>query len=174
MARRLQKTAIDGDDANTGSQNSKERRDKITSIIYNALSPPSQLTNREKTTISGTKIANNTTYTSIMDVLSQSEGLIKEYERLDGMIADLRSRQTVSVAVTWKHEIRETEEQLRKGARVAVRSVKKVLGADVGSDEEAEIQPGDEEDLNHELRGSLRYAERGIKRMAKALPHEKA
>ncbi|KAI8935202.1 hypothetical protein NX059_007793 [Plenodomus lindquistii] len=160
----------------------KERRDEITASILGALNSPNQITDHKTTTIAGTKIADNTTYMRTSEVLAQSESLVGEYERLDGIIADLRGKQNKSVADIWKQDITETEEQLRKGARVAIRNVKKVLGADIGSDgadkmeadEGIETQSGEGEELNYELRKSLRYAERGVKRMAKALPHEKA
>ncbi|KAF2849995.1 hypothetical protein T440DRAFT_555601 [Plenodomus tracheiphilus IPT5] len=158
-----------------------ERRDEITSSIFKALSSPIQPAHREKTTIGGSKIADNTSYTSTTDVLAQSDSLVKEYKRLDDMIEDLRGKQTESVADTWKHDIGGTEEQLHKGARVAIRSVKRVLGADMENDEEDMMhadedvgtQSGGEQELNYDLQKSLRYAERGIKRMAKALPFEK-
>ncbi|CBX94356.1 hypothetical protein LEMA_P121200.1 [Plenodomus lingam JN3] len=228
MARQLQKTASDSDDANTESQqmiavahllkqrksHEKEmrqlrakiqadhgslnslldqrmrqteiqaidRRHEMVDSILKALGPPSEPNHRKTTTIAGTKIADHATYTSTTDVLAQSKGLVKEYEGLDGMISDMRSQQGDSVADTWKRKIRESEEQLRKGARVAARNVKKVLGADMSIDEaykmevdrKVEIQQDKGDNLSYELQRSLRYAERGVKRMAKGLPFEEA
>lgn len=67
------------------------------------------------------------------------------------------------------------------GARVAVRNVKKVLGAVVdGDDNDAEVKREDEmqegdgggQELNYDLQKSLRYAERGVKRMVRGLPED--
>jgi hypothetical protein len=108
--------------------------------------------------------------------LSASEGLINEYRRLDGMIAQLREEQPDAIADTWKQDIENTHKQLKKGARVAVRNVKKVLGADaedpVMTDEDGDVDmEGDAKvGLDYELQRSLRYAERGVKRMVKGLP----
>jgi hypothetical protein len=65
------------------------------------------------------------------------------------------------------------------GARVALRNVKKVLGADAegGTDEDGDVDmegEGKTVELNYELQKSLRYAERGIKRMVKGLPVDEA
>lgn len=71
------------------------------------------------------------------------------------------------------------------GARVALRNVKKVLGADVQGDDletaeqdsevrvEVSVEP-EKMELNYDLLKSLRYAERGVKRMVKGLPSGEA
>jgi hypothetical protein len=95
------------------------------------------------------------------------------------MISGLQDGEKESVTDKWAHDIMETEKQLTLGARVARRNVKKVLGAveedDARADEE--VDKGDDDnkenaDLNYELHKSLRYAERGVKRMAKGLPQD--
>jgi hypothetical protein len=118
---------------------------------------------------------------SVTGLLSASEGLVKEYQRLDGMIANLRDEQSDPIADTWKQDVEETDRQLKMGARVALRNVKKVLGADVegdglgGTDEDGDVDvdmegEGKKVKLDYELQRSLRYAERGVKRMVKGLP----
>jgi hypothetical protein len=59
-----------------------------------------------------------------------------------------------------------------------LRNVKKVLGADVedfvmgeaDEDGDVDMEGGEEVELNFELQKTLRYAERGVKRMVKGLP----
>jgi hypothetical protein len=58
---------------------------------------------------------------SVTGLLSASEGLVKEYQRLDGMIANLRDEQSDPIADTWKQDVEETDRQLKMGARVALR-----------------------------------------------------
>lgn len=127
----------------------------------------------------GTEVAKSEIYASTTEMLTTSENLIKEYKRLDSMIEDLHDEQAEPIAAIWKQNIEATEEKLRTGARVALRDVKMVLGADVGSDEDVDVTmehdgDGGEKELNYELQRSLRYAERGIKRMAKGLPYNEA
>ena len=92
------------------------------------------------------------------------------------MIAKLREEQPDTIADTWKQDIEDTDKQLKKGARVALRNVKKVLGADVehslmtDEDGDVDMEGGEKVELNYELQKSLRYAERGVKRMVKGLP----
>lgn len=92
------------------------------------------------------------------------------------MIAKLREEQPDTIADTWKQDIEDTDKQLKKGARVAVRNVKKMLGGNaenpVMTDEDGDVDmEGDAKvGLNYELQRSLRYAERGVKRMVKGLP----
>lgn len=139
----------------------------------------------EAPTYAGTKIAGNEMYASTISILIASQGLIKEYERLNDMIMALQNEHSQPIADTWKHNITETEAQLKMGARVALRNVKKVLGADVRSEDEGremedghgdedmmEVAGNEEGKLNYELQKSLRYAERGIKRMVKGLPDD--
>jgi hypothetical protein len=99
------------------------------------------------------------------------------------MIANLRDEQPDPIADTWKQNVEETDRQLKTGARVALRNVKKVLGADVDNDglgvmdEDGDVDmegEGKKVELNYELQKSLRYAERGIKRMVKGLPMDES
>ncbi|KAF1834351.1 hypothetical protein BDW02DRAFT_525584 [Decorospora gaudefroyi] len=159
------------------------RRDELASSILKALQTSNRPVESESSNFAGTRIASNAVHTSVMSILSASEGLIKEYQRLDDMIAELRDEQAEPIADTWKQNVEDTDRQLRMGARVALMNVKKVLGADVerGAMETADAEgdmdmdggQGDEIELNYELQKSLRYAERGVKRMVKRLPvHE--
>ncbi|KAH4175645.1 hypothetical protein HBH70_049390 [Parastagonospora nodorum] len=154
------------------------RRDEITSTILNALTTLNRDLKGEAPTFAGTKITENAVYMPLIDVLSSSEALLEEYERLDKMIMDMRDEQEEPVPEAWHQDIQDAEKKLQMGARVALRNVKKVLGADVENDEGATAEDGDaamqdnegELELNYELEKSLRYAERGVRRMVKGLP----
>ena len=150
-------------------------------MIENALKTPDRPFEGEAPTYTGTRIAENAAYTPVAGVLAASENLIKEYERLDKMSKDMQQEDAKPVAETWNQELAEAERQLKMGARVALRNVKKVLGADTEEDERGVTEgDGDEEmqdaeggqELNYELQKSLRYAERGVKRMVKGLPDD--
>jgi hypothetical protein len=104
--------------------------------------------------------------------------LIVQYVRLDKTIADMRGEQAVPLAETIHGDLQEADRTLRMAARVAVRKVRKVLGIETGEadDDEDEDMEGDtlieETEMEHELQRSLRYAERGVRRMVKGLPDE--
>ncbi|KAI4951685.1 hypothetical protein J4E86_007101 [Alternaria arbusti] len=154
----------------------ERRREELTSTLFEALQTPNRPAKGEPETFAGTQIAGNAVYTSVTSVLRASEVLVNEYQRLDGMIAKLREEQPDTIADTWKQDIEDTDKQLKKGARVALRNVKKVLGADVedsvmtDEDGDVDMEGGEKVELNYGLQKSLRYAERGVKRMVKGLP----
>lgn len=150
------------------------RRNELTFAIREALTTPNANAENEAPTFYGTKIAEHMSYAPVADVLASSEALLEEYERLDKVIADMRDEQAEPITETWHLELQDAERQLHMGARVALRNVQKVLGVNMesigGADSEDE---GDEkQELNYELHRSLRYAERGVKRMVKGVPDE--
>jgi hypothetical protein len=156
------------------------RRNEIAATILHALKTPNRPEQGDVPTFTGTKIADNAAYIPVANVLTASEALLDEYERLDKMIVDMRDEEEDPVAETWQQELREAEQKLQMGARVALRNVKKVLGADDAShehsdehsDEEIHDEGKEKQALNYELQKSLRYAERGVKRMVKGLPED--
>lgn len=156
----------------------QRHRDELAATILEALRTPNQTVKNETADFKGTRIAGNAVYASVTTILTASSSLVNEYRRLDDMITKLRNEQPATLADTWKHDVEDTDRQLRRGARVALRNVKKVLGADVehvvlgeaDEDGDVEMEGGEEVELNYELRKSLRYAERGVKRMVKGLP----
>ncbi|KAF7673640.1 60s ribosomal protein l15 [Alternaria burnsii] len=156
----------------------QRHRDELAAIILEALRTPNQTVNRETANFKGTRIAGNAIYASITTILTASSSLVNEYRRLDDMITKLRNEQPAALVDTWKHDVEDTDRQLRRGARVALRNVKKMLDADVedvvmgeaDEDGDVKMEDGEEVELNYELRKSLRYAERGVKRMVKGLP----
>jgi hypothetical protein len=151
------------------------RRNEIAATILNALKTPNRPIQGDVSTFTGTRIADNAAYVPVANVLTASEALLDEYERLDKMIVDMRDEEAEPVVETWQQELQEAEQKLQMGARVALRNVKKVLGADAGhkhSDEEMHNEGEEKQELNYELQKSLRYAERGVKRMVKGLPDD--
>jgi uncharacterized protein YbcI len=145
------------------------RRNEVAFAIFNALKTPNRPTQGDVPTFTGTKIADNAAYVPLANVLTASEALINEYERLDKMIADMRDEEAEPIAETWQQELQEAEQKLQLGARVALRNVKKVLGAEDAGHEEMHDEGEEKQELNYELQKSLRYAERGVKRMVKGL-----
>jgi hypothetical protein len=158
------------------SEEAETRRcNEIASALFNALKTPNRTVQDDVHTFTGTNIAENAAYIPVANALAASEALFNEYERLDKMIVDMRDEQAETVAQTWQHELQEAEQLLQKGARVALRNVKKVLGTKEAGDEhgDEEMHEGeDTQELNYELQKSLRYAERGVKRMVKGLPDD--
>ncbi|EUC43850.1 hypothetical protein COCMIDRAFT_99848 [Bipolaris oryzae ATCC 44560] len=152
---------------------------ELASMIIEGLKTPNRRTQHDMPTFAGTNIASNAVYTCITDVLSASQSLVNEYKRLDDMISKLREDQAHPIADTWKRDIEERENQLKLGARVAMKNVRKVLGAKVAigdakgltdEDGDVDMNVGGKVQLTGELLESLRYAERGAKRMTKGLP----
>jgi hypothetical protein len=149
------------------------RRNEIASTILNALNTPNRPVQGETPTYPGTKIAENAAHATVAVFLSASEGLVTEYRRLDKMSRDMQSEDAAPVAETWNQEIQEAERQLRLGAKVARRNVVKVLGGVVDADGDEEMLDAEsEQELNYEFQTSLRYLERGVKRMVKGLPDD--
>jgi hypothetical protein len=151
------------------------RRNEIASALFNALKTPNGTVQGDVHTFIGTNIAENAAYIPVANALAASEALLNEYERLDKIIVDMRDEQAEPVAETWQQELQEAEQLLQKGARVALRNVKKVLGAEEVGGEQGDEEMHEEEEtqeLNYELQKSLRYAERGVKRMVKGLPDD--
>ncbi|KAF5852933.1 hypothetical protein GGP41_001512 [Bipolaris sorokiniana] len=121
------------DDRNKYKEEIKRHDDELASTILEGLRTLNRHTQHDMPTFAGTNIASNAGYTCITDVLSTSQSLVKEYKRLDGMISKLREDQAHPIADTCKRDIEETENQLKLGARVALKNVSKVLGAKVAS-----------------------------------------
>jgi hypothetical protein len=168
-------------DAMRSEKAEASRRDEIASTVFDALRNPNGNARTDVATFAGTRIAKNAAYKPVTEVLIASEALLDEYAELENKIRDMANEQAEPRADAWYQELQEAEQKLHLGARVAVRNVKKVLGAVVDDDgedadlkREDEVQEaeGDEQKLNYELQRSLRYAERGVKRMAKGLPED--
>lgn len=156
------------------------RRNEIAATIFDALKSPKGSAQNDVTTFAGTRIATNAAYKPVTEVLAASEALLHRYAELENKITGMADEQAEPRADAWHQELQEAEQKLQLGARVALRNVKKVLGAvvdDSGKDEDLKqhaVQEAeeDEQKLNYELQKSLCYAERGVRRMVKGLPED--
>lgn len=134
---------------------------------------------RDNATFPNTTIGVNRVFESASKVNTACKSLVSEYNTFEAMIVEMAGDNKNQITETWAQDVTETERQLRLGHKVALRNVKKVLGA---SDGENGTGAADEEklendgmmagELNYELVKSLRYAERGVKRMVKGLPKD--
>jgi hypothetical protein len=155
------------------------RRNELTRSILDALQTPNSSAQENLSTLGGTKIARNAIFKSVAYVITSSEDLVAEYERLDKLIEGLRDAEPEGVAEKWTENVDKTARLLRLGAGTAIRNVKKVLGADIANDEAEEADENTERmeglenmELNYDFHKSLKYAEKGVKKMVKGLPQE--
>lgn len=144
--------------------------------MLDALQTPNRPVQGSVPTLGETEIARNAVFRSVANVLTASEHLVGEYDRLDRMIMGIRDAEPEGVAEAWTEEVESTAKLLKIGAEAAIRNVKKVLGADVEDDgteetgEKRERMEGvDKMELNYELQKSLQYTERGVRKMVKSL-----
>ncbi|KAJ4312909.1 hypothetical protein N0V94_007210 [Neodidymelliopsis sp. IMI 364377] len=158
---------------------SMRRRNELTRSILKALQTPNRPVQGNPSTLGDTKIARNAVFKSVTYVLTSSEHLVAEYDRLDKLIESLRDAEPEGIAEKWTENVDKTARLLRLGAGTAIRNVKKVLGADIANgeveeaDENAERMEGLEKmELDYDFHKSLQYAERGVKKMVKGLPQE--
>lgn len=153
------------------------RRNEFTKAVLAGLQTPNRPTQGAPSTLDDTNIARNAIFRSATHVLTASEHLVGEYNRLDTVIANLRDEEPEGTAEAWAKDVEKTARLLRIGAETAVKHVKKVLGGDVevsdvknDSEEIEEMNAVETMELNYELKKSLCYAERGVKKMVKSLP----
>ncbi|KAJ4359080.1 hypothetical protein N0V95_002474 [Ascochyta clinopodiicola] len=158
---------------------STRRLSELTNVILNALQTPNRPVQGVTPTLGDTKIARNAVFKSVADVLTASEQLIEEYARLNEVTTGIREAEPEGVAEAWAEDVEKTERLLKVGAETAIRNLKKVLGADVeidGADMRTEAGKGmdrvEKMELKYELQRSLHYAEKGVKKMVKYLPHD--
>jgi hypothetical protein len=160
------------------------RRESISALIEKAFRPScyDDTTNADFESYPGTSIATNIIYQSAADVFKSSKEMVQAYNDMEKKIADVREKENDSaVAKDWERDIKDIQRKLELGRRTALRQVKKVLGAKVAAgcvgenvDEEDmnDVEVGEEEQVDDGLYMALRYVERGVKRMAKALPRD--
>lgn len=126
----------------------------------------------------GTRISVNTSTDVLDEVLAASGYLLAEYARLNNVIAELHDGQTTFDAGAWDKEVSVMEDKLKLGARVALKRVDRALGA-VGKHEggddkipDDDMEGVDIEQHKEDLKffKSLHYAQRGVRRMIKAVP----
>jgi hypothetical protein len=112
-------------------------------------------------------------FDSAAKVSAACKSLVSEYNGFEAMVADMAGDKQNQVSKIWAQDVAEAERKLRLGHKVALRSVKKVLGAEEGvngADADDGEMGGDDVvtgELNYGLLQGLRYAERGVKRMVR-------
>lgn len=149
------------------------RRNEFASLISSALQP-----SENNATFPNTTIATNPASSRASRASALSESLLAEYKSFEAMIAGLAGDRMNTLSKLWAQDVAETERKLRLGHKVALRNVKKVLGAEDGgraegvADEDMDGESNVVEELNYELLKGLGYAERGVKRMVKGLPKD--
>jgi len=124
----------------------------------------------------GTAIAINPIFASATEMIATSNGLVQEYDNIEEMVAKATEDDRKVIRDTWQQDADEMKRLLELGHRKALRDVKKVLGVnDVGKmtvadkDDEGRLT---KTGLDQGLKDTLRYAERGVKRMVKGLPRD--
>lgn len=157
------------------------RRNELTAAILQAIRTPNRPVQGTPSTFGETKIARNAVYKSVASVLTASEHLIREYDRLDQIIVAMCNAEPEGIAEAWTEEVDRTARLLKIGAETAIKNVKQVLGADVGVCNAENIdgesltngetmEALEKMELNYDLHKSLQLAERGVKKMVKSLP----
>jgi hypothetical protein len=128
--------------------------------------------------LSGTYLQSNPPFNALNDMESKCAQLVAEYHVFEFLIEQMASEQKNSVTDTWTKDVEDAERLLTIGHNSAVKTVKAVLGVEVGEDGQfGEVQEGDDvgqAPANLELHKSLQYAERGVKRMVKGLPKDES
>ncbi|KAF2247804.1 hypothetical protein BU26DRAFT_540758 [Trematosphaeria pertusa] len=151
------------------------RRNELACIIFEALQTPNQGTRDDVATFPRTAIANNVLFNSAGRVNTACQSLLVEYNTFETMIAEMAGEDKNPITETWTRDMEETERLLKLGHRTALRNVKQVLGAEDGEGEDGDMEEAEDKnhaELNYELLKSLRYAERGVKRMVKGIPKD--
>jgi hypothetical protein len=155
------------------SKNERTRRgDDIANIISSAFVAPTS--NPNCPSYPGTAIAINPIFASATEMITTSHVLVREYDNIEEMVAKAAEDDRKPITDTWQQDVEEMKRLLDLGYRKALRDVKKVLGVN-GAEEMTERDKDDGGRLtkmepNHGLSDTLRYAERGVKRMVKGLP----
>ena len=113
-----------------------------------------------------------------------SRGLVNEYETISTKVRPVLPEQDQSIIVDWQNHFDNTVRLLGIGHKLALRDVGKVLDLNEGNENE-KVQNTEDEDESRVvssafpwvkasrsvgLMSTLKYAERGVKRMAKGLP----
>ncbi|KAH6633366.1 hypothetical protein C7974DRAFT_452622 [Boeremia exigua] len=152
------------------------RRNELTKAILDALQTPNRNVHGAPPTLGNTKIARNAVFKTVARILRASEYLVSEYDKLDKVITGMHDSEHEGIAEAWVGDVAKTERLLRFGAETAVRNVKRVLGADVDADdvehEDETMEVVGKLELSYELKRSLQFAERGVKKMVKSLPRD--
>ena len=165
----------------------RRRRNAIANAISNTLlksntTGTSQLRNRDTASL---ELTSDLAFASAMEMVHNSKDLIKEYEETSELFASAGSHQERLIAEAWQSDVDRTARILQIGRKQASKNLEKVLGVERVETHAAKGQTGrleGEDDVEDGglpvrecdlgLQTTLKYAERGIKRLTKGLPDE--
>ena len=150
----------------------KKRRTDVQAMISKALAAPSE---GSSTTFPGTLIAESHHYNEAKEVIDRSRGLWDKYEKIERMIQDAANAKEDGAQDNWEKEVKNQERELERGRKCTLKEVHRMLGMEVKGASEGEMEDDDEQDVHglhdkNQLKDAIQYAERGVKRMTKALP----
>ena len=151
------------------------RQNELSDMIMKALVPPSSGNASSSASFPGTRIAKNIEFASAAEVIKTSKGLIAEYDRIDGMVRDWVEESASPAPDDLEADVKAMKQLIDLGHSNATRKVKKLMnvkGTDEGGKEEEENVDEDGTMLDYGLERTLRYAERGVKRIVKGIPME--
>ncbi|CAI6315364.1 unnamed protein product [Periconia digitata] len=156
-------------------QEDKRRRDDMVSMLGKALNTSDRPSLHATTTSRSPKFFTNPLFTSASKLSDSCENLLSQYEFLETTVKQMTNEQTKSVTAVWVKEVEDMERLLGLGHKKAVRDIKRALGIESeaikdGASNISEFQRNVEHDFA--LQKSLRYAERGVRRMVKSLPRD--
>lgn len=156
-----------------------QHRDELASFLSEALKKTNRHVRHAVTAFPDTKIAINPIFALAERVGVASQRVLSEYASFEKMVLNMRDETKDTVLHAWSRDLQETERLIDCGYKTALRNVRKVLDgkenqssqfADEGKMEQEGKQP--QENLDYGLLKSLRYVERGVKRMVKSLPKD--
>ncbi|KAF2706459.1 hypothetical protein K504DRAFT_438784 [Pleomassaria siparia CBS 279.74] len=158
---------------------SATRRKEFANTLLTAFLPPGSKNDSTENLVypsyPGTSIALNTVYVSAAEMINKSRGLVAEYDRLETMTAELGQENKESIIETWEKDVEDCRRVLDLGDRYATRQVKRMLNVYTATGD-TEMKDGEEGEKDsaesYALINTLRYTERGVKRIAKGLPME--
>jgi hypothetical protein len=162
-------------------QTQSSRHDDASALLQEVLNPSASkgyIQNSTRFSYPGTTISRSATYGSVNEVIKSSEDLLNEYDRMEKRIEGFRNGDEQPIADSWQQEAQDMERRLELGRRKAIRDVKKTLGAEREGEKgpadgaEEDVDGNEDDTLDYELLKTLRYTERGVKRMVKSLPKE--
>lgn len=116
-------------------------------------------------------------------VIELSRSLVSEYETISTKVRPVLPEQDQSIIIDWQNHFDNTMRLLGIGHKLALRDVGKVLDLNKGNENEkventedddesgvANVFPWVKASRSVGLMSTIKYAERGVKRMAKGLP----
>lgn len=167
------------------------RREVVVKTILHTLDqPPSKETTnptraRDNRT-TNLAVSTHPTYASAMEIVHASRNLLKDYEDMSQKLSASSPKEEQQIADEWQKNVDHTSRILQIGYKKALKDVESIIGighTETEGDKDTEMtdqqDDGEVEDgelmkrqCDTGLEKTLRYAERGVKRLAKGLPDD--